>query len=323
MSHGHQASSFMVLSSFALLWRIDSNRQALRVGLAGFLASYASVIELQLGPVSAILGLYLVIQVIARVRKPSHLGDFAVGALIPALILLGYNQLAFGSPWDMGYFHHSTKIFADVHSARNPLGLTGPTASRAEALLWGRHRGLLFYAPIVALCPFGLVALASRRRWAAALVSTAVMIAVFAVNLSYPEWTGGWSTGPRLLVPLLPFAIILVAGLLSNDWMPDTFVAAALAIAGGILNLLFVGVGGKLPQDLLDPLVQVVWPIWSGHEVPGWTFEPFARNAMSWSAPSLVATLSPGMRWIQFAPLVIAQCVAIGLLTARPREEKV
>ena len=35
------------------------------------------------------------------------------------------------------------------------------------------------------------------------------------MNLSYPEWTGGWSTGPRLLVPLLPFAMLPVASLLA------------------------------------------------------------------------------------------------------------
>ena len=42
------------------------------------------------------------------------------------------------------------------------------------------------------------------------------MAAVFLVNLSYPEWTGGWSTGPRLLVPLLPFAMLPVAALLAT-----------------------------------------------------------------------------------------------------------
>ena len=48
------------------------------------------------------------------------------GRCFPTLILLTYNQLAFGSPWDMGYFHHATKQFADVHNADNPLGLRFP-----------------------------------------------------------------------------------------------------------------------------------------------------------------------------------------------------
>ena len=46
------------------------------------------------------------------------------------------------------------------------------------------------------LVPPGLAALARRKLWGVLVVSTAVMAAVFTVNLSYPEWTGGWSTGP-------------------------------------------------------------------------------------------------------------------------------
>jgi len=175
------------------------------------------------------------------------LGNFAVGALVPTLILLGYNQLAFGSPWDMGYFHHTTKMFADVHSAQNPLGLRRPEAVKAWALLWGRHRGLLFYAPVVALVPAGLVALAVRKSWGMALVSSAVMTAVFAVNLSYPEWTGGWSTGPRLLVPLLPFAMLPVAALLAWGGRWASALTALLALGGRRADAPIRGGRGAVP----------------------------------------------------------------------------
>ena len=314
MSHGHQTSAFLLLASFVLLRKTSGRYQAFRVGLAGFLASYAAVVELQVGPVSAILGLYLIGQVIARVRKWSHLGDFAVGAVIPALVLLGYDQLAYGSPWDMGYFHHVTKVFADVHSEKNPLGLTHPQAARALALLWGRHRGLLFYAPIVILTPIGLVALMVRKLWDVAIVTAAVMAAVFAVNLSYPEWTGGWSTGPRLLVPLLPFALIPVAGLLGWAGRWATGSAIVLALAGVVLMLLFVAVGGKIRQDWKDPLVEAVWPLWQGREVPGWIGEPFARNLVGLAFPGFVASLNPALRWLQFVPLLIGQGVGIAAM---------
>src|SRR5262245_5004206 len=125
MSYGHQASAYALLGSFALLWTGEGEGRgpALRAFAAGFLAAYASVIELQVGPVSAILGLYLLALVAARRRPVARVSEFAVGALLPTLLLLGYNQLAFGSPLDMGYFHHVTKQFKDVHSKDNPLGL--------------------------------------------------------------------------------------------------------------------------------------------------------------------------------------------------------
>src|SRR3954451_200706 len=106
-----------------------------------------------------------------------------------------------------------------------------------------------------------------RRRRSAPIVSMLVVAAVLLVNLSYPEWTGGWSTGPRLLVPLIPFAMLPVAGLMAGNsrWARVArTIAAALAAVGGIEMLLFQGVGGRIPPDVPAPLVEVVWPLWNG-----------------------------------------------------------
>jgi len=314
LAYGHQPAAFALLASFALLWRQGSRRPKRDATLAGFLAASASVVELQVGPVSAVLGLYLVVLVAARRRRADDLGLFALGASVPTLVLLGYNQLAFGSPWESGYFHLTTKTFSIVHSAGNPLGLARPEAARAWSLLWGRHRGLLFYAPVVALAPMGLLALAARRSWGALAVSAAAMAAVFAVNLSYPAWTGGWSTGPRLLVPLLPFAMVPVAALLARPGRGWTRVAAALAAAGAALMLLFVGVGARLPQDLLDPLAQAVWPLWRGEPVAGWAGPPFARNPCGVLAPAFTRALPPAAAGLQFLPLVLFQALAVALM---------
>ncbi len=85
------------------------------------------MVEIQVGPVSAILGLGLIALVVARRRPAGCLVTFALGAAIPTALLLGYNQVAFDSPWRMGYFFLVMDRFKEVHSAANPLGLTGPT----------------------------------------------------------------------------------------------------------------------------------------------------------------------------------------------------
>jgi hypothetical protein len=140
------------------------------------------------------------------------------------------------------------------------------------------------------------------------------------VNLFYPEWTGGWSTGPRLLVPLIPFAILPVAALLAGDTRrakAATNIALCLALAGGVLMLLFQSVGGRIPPDYPDygdPLVQTVWPVVTGQvPLPPWRFdgERFTRNLVSLMAPTRVARLAPGWSFVQFLPLVLAQGIAI------------
>ena len=102
-------------------------------------------------------------------------------------------------------------------------------------MLWGRYRGLTFYAPILLLTVPGWVVLIARRCWDLAAVTFSVVVAVLLVNLFYPEWTGGWSTGPRLLRADLPFAMLPVAALLAGESRPAmlaAWIALSLALAG-------------------------------------------------------------------------------------------
>lgn len=326
LAYGHQASAFALIASFALLWRPDRRRQAGRAALAGVLAAYAAVIELQVGPVSAILGFFLLAQVLGGRRPPSAIAWFGLGAAGPTLLLLGYNLLAFGSPVEMGYFHHATKRFAEVHSEQNPLGLVRPDLDVALELIVGERRGLLFYAPIVLLAAPGLVALLALRRWGTAAVSLAVMAAVFLVNVSYPEWTGGWSTGPRFLLPMLPFAMLPVAALLAAGpgWLRAgwTTLAALLALAGALVMLVFKAVGSGVPETVASPFVGGVWPVFLGGRLPDWALGGrFARNLVNTTWPEAVAGLPVDRQWVQFAPLVLVQAVLIAgmLITCRPR----
>jgi hypothetical protein len=328
LAYGHQASAFALLASFLLIWKRATRFDALRLGVAGFLAAYAAVIELQVGPVSAILGLYLLVDVLGRRRRPSSLASFGLGALWPTLALLAYDQIAFGSPWQMGYFHHTT--FSHVHSPDHPLGLGPPNWDLLAPLLWGRFRGLFFFAPVLVLALPGWIVLFWRGRWSLAIVSFLVCAAVLLVNLSYPEWTGGWCTGPRLLVPLIPFAMIPVAGLLAEGRRVNrvlTLVAGSLAVMGGVEMLLFQGAGARIPHEKLvrgtgfvilsEPLGDAVWPLWTGREPhPWWQYgERFCRTAVSELAGDRVGRLCPDWEVAQFLTLVAVQVLATVALT--------
>jgi hypothetical protein len=230
-------------------------------------------------------------------------------------LLLGYNQLAFGSPWDLGYRHHVVPDFARVHNVQNPFGLRAPDWTRLGPLLFGSYRGLFFYAPVLLATVPGWLVLLMSRRAGAAIVSMLVVATVLLVNLSYPEWTGGWSTGPRLLVPLIPFAMIGVAGLMAGCGRAarfTTLVVAGLALLGGVEMLLYQGVGARIPQSEPDPL-GVVCALWKGQSpLPWWWVgDRFCRNLVSQAAPEGIARLAPRWQFLQFLPLVLAQGLAI------------
>ena len=210
----------------------------------------------------------------------------------------------------MGYFHHVN--FADVHTPREPAGPEAAGLGEARPAPPGPLPGIVILctdpdpglpglAGAVGAPPVG--AWRSCRSWSCA--------SVLLVNLSYPEWTGGWSTGPRLLLPLIPFAMIPVAGLLAGTgpWTRAmTVIAAGLAVAGGIEMFLFQGADGRIPHELQDPatrrivplsepLRDEVWPIWTGSKPStGWRFrQRFSPNLVSWAAPRFVRELGPAL----------------------------
>ena len=124
-----------------------------------------------------------------------------------------------------------------------------------------------------------------------------------------------------MLVPLLPFAMLPVAGLLARGGKWVARVALILAIAGGVLMLLFVGVGGRIPQYYLDPLMQVVVPIWTGKTPEDWPGDPFARTVFALMPGTLGSRLTTSRGWI-FAPLVVGQIAAIALMSWRLRDQR-
>jgi hypothetical protein len=322
LAYGHEVAAFSLLASFALL-RKPGKWTRLRAAVAGFLASYASVVEIQVGPVSAILGIYLVVLIIGRKRPISTAFAFGLAALMPASILLTYNFLAFGSPWRMGYFYEVLDRFKEVHSSSNPLGMRRPDWSKLGELSWGERRGLLRFAPILLLTIPGLVALMARRRWELAIVPALTMASVVLVNLCYPEWTGGWSTGPRLLVPMLPFAMIPVAGLLAvgSRWVGVS--AVLLALVGSIVILGFVTIGARVPNDEARPLVEGVWPLLRGDKpLPVWVYgNRYARNLANLAFPAACKQLPAWAGWISILPLVLFQVGMIAVMVRMVRDD--
>ena len=321
LAYGHQLSAFALFGAFWLLWSRADGRESGRLVAAGFLASWAAVTELQVGPASAILAVYLAVQCLIGRRRPEALAYFGLGAALPALALLGYNVLGVRFPLGRGLLspcHRRVRQSPQPEESARP---PRPNLDLVAPLLWGEQRGLLFYAPILLLAIPGWFVLAMRRQVSLAACSLAVCPAVFLVNLSYPEWTGGWSTGPRLLLPLLPFAMIPVAALLA-DGVPARrlSIAAALGLAGagGVLMLLFQGAGARLPQNLEYPLREVVWPLWQGHSVlpTWWTGGRFTRTIPAEIALRWLGDPALGLRAVQFLPLVLGQLAAILTLLA-------
>jgi len=332
--YGHQAAAFCTLTGFFLLYRAAHEGRAnlWNMVLAGLLAGYTVVVEYQTAGISAVLGVYAVV----AIRRVRPVFVFVCAAALAAGLLAAYNYRAFGNPLELSYAHEVSRQFQAVHSKDNPLGLRLPpwetVREIGRQLLWGEYRGLALYASVTVGAPLGLIALLWRRYWGVALVAFSAAVWMLFVNVSYPLWEGGMCTGPRFVLPALPFMVLALAGLVGYSWRGFwTTLLAAAVLVGGLFMIACVAVGGRFPPGLAHPVRELVIPHWLGRidnppaEIAGgrqfewnigrWMFERFMPADLIPAEPSPWQAL-------QIAPLGVFLIMMIGVLLARSRHDR-
>lgn len=150
------------------------------------------------------------------------------GLLPPAALMLGYNWLRSGNPFQTGY---DLTIFS-------PDILDG-----LYKLLFSPLRGLFVYSPVLLLCLPGLVWLWRRRR-----AETALLCGVAGTTLLlFAAWTSGegLSWGSRFLVPLVPLLCLALAPVVERARRGQIAVAVplvALSVASLAIQVLGVAI---------------------------------------------------------------------------------
>lgn len=203
----HVLSAALGFGAFGVLWlsreRGTLTTPAAAVG-SGLLAGLAVVAHYSLAIVAVIVGLYA-LATSSRVRNGLLYGAGALAGIAP---LLAYNWWAFGSPSHLSYRGAVLVGGSSGHdvlgaNASGFFGIGAPSLATVDDLLFGSV-GLLTLAPVLAPAAVGTVLLYRRRR-AEALVVAAVALAFLVSNAGYVDPFGGFSPGPRFLVPVLPF----------------------------------------------------------------------------------------------------------------------
>jgi len=185
-------------------------------------------------------------------RRAIRVAAFALPLAVTLAGLGLYDAVRFGSPLDSGYVNASAWDQHDLHPEHSlPSLLDG-----LYGLLLSPGKGLLEYAPVTLLAPVGAVLLWARRR-----AETAVLLGVIGIDTVAHanvliRWLGGWSWGPRFLIPVVPLVLLLLVPLLrpgsaartglsghrdygrvqAASWRPSLLLAA-LAVAGLLVQL--------------------------------------------------------------------------------------
>jgi hypothetical protein len=261
----HQLAAVCVGGSFiaaAALARKETGHPIFVALLAGFLAGASVVVEYQSVLSVAVIGIYFVVRVPNRIRAA---GAALLGALPPAVLLLAYHKLAFGSPFKTGY---SFAVENTLH--RGFLGVVGPSATCFWTTLFTPSNGLFTLVPWTLFALVGAVAVArdpeARARCGA---ETIVCVAVLAVNVALlssldPYMSrGGWCVGPRYLTASLPFvAWLAAAGFRAVErFSPARVLAQALVVGTTVIFVVGATTYPHWPDGLRNPIYELAFPL--------------------------------------------------------------
>ncbi len=123
---------------------------------------------------------------------------FAVPLLVAGVLLVAYNLVRFGSPFDTGYHFESGE------------GFTTPIWQGLWGLLFSPYRSTFLHTPLFIASMLAFVPFWRRHRSEAAAVA-AISLALILMYSAWWMWWGGYAWGPRFLVPLTPFWVLLLA----------------------------------------------------------------------------------------------------------------
>jgi hypothetical protein len=163
-------------------------------------------------------------------------------SLLPGLVLaagagslLFYNWLRFEDVTESGY-PADQRFTAELWT-----GVWG--------LLTQSNKSLFLFVPIAAALPFAIWALWKRGQTALAGLAAGIVLVGFLTAASWTIWWGGWTWGPRLVLPAL-IPVLPVLALWIRDSVRNRRILLALAAVGAVVSLpaVIVPTGAQLPE---------------------------------------------------------------------------
>lgn len=211
-----------------------TNKEIIGASIFSGLVILAKPTGLIVGP---ILSVYLIIK-----RRSLTLASFPLISTMFFTFIYGvYNFVRFGNPFSFGqsWINNVPSEIASTAAEQNPASIEGALGFLSKfmvpvqgilGLLISPGRGLLWYSPVVILAFVGFRNALKKNRLEALLI--VVLLSGFLLIHSGSWWVGGWSWGPRYLLPVLPGLLALTA-LMRKRWMNLLLI---LTVVGFLVN---------------------------------------------------------------------------------------
>ena len=195
------------------------------------------------------------------------LGGFII-AFLPSMI---YYISIYGKPFYIAY----KDVVGFEGMQKGLFGISMIDFDVLRRLLFGKARGLFIFSPLTILYPIGILSflvqkkISLHKRLHIGLIIIFVCFLYTYINSSYFYWNGGYSTGPRHLVPITGITSLVLGSLFEFDYLNfskkfKTFIEFFLIYFLGLSNvylLLLLSADTFTPDNYQNPLTEYLLPI--------------------------------------------------------------
>jgi hypothetical protein len=259
--YGHQLSAVLLFCAFYLVFTTSDLLPIKHLLGIGALLGYSVITEYPSMLIAGIVFVYTA-YVLNRQKRFFHIGWVVLTGGLLMLGWMGYNTIVFGGPFNLGY--SNSELWIKQHHT-GFMSLTFPTWEAAWGITFGLRRGLFVLSPFLLLALPGFYLWWRAKKYKPEFwVALASVLSFLLFNASSIMWWGGFSVGPRYLLPMLPFMVLPMV-FVFHEWKQRWFKVLSFFL---ILWSFAATWGMTLaeqayPPDTLDnPWIEYVWPNW-------------------------------------------------------------
>lgn len=225
--NSHAPSTFFIFLCFYLVFKMKKENKDYSF-IAGISGGLAVLMEYRI--IIILAGIFIMVLIS---KKLSWILKFILGVLMFYSLLLSYDYIVYGSPFDDSYGKIDQSVYQPIRNnlTCSPLPLSFEYTTTFQAmintikiyflypvflklnmikiirLLFDPFRGLFFYYPIMLLSFVGLFFVYKKYKLESLIILICFFVYLFQVT-STRIWWHGPCFGPRHLTPFIPFFII-------------------------------------------------------------------------------------------------------------------
>jgi hypothetical protein len=281
---GHTISAaFIVLSVFFWLsaTKLAQGPAQMMFGVesssafCGFFAAWAVLTEYLAGIAFILIGLTFLL----KRERWNCIPYFAIGSLVPLSLLLGYHQIYFGNILTTAT-SLSNPEFLDEQKVGGVFWL--PSGYVVAELVLLPYRGLIPFMPVLLMSAVGFWRLINGRYKELGWLCLSVVAITILIVSCFNGWHGGVSSGPRYLIIVLPFIVLMLPPLSSLN--PITKLFYILTGCLSVLNMWVIASTTVLAKGE-NPLYGELYNRFGNAQISAQTLQMF----LGWRGPWSVA----------------------------------